>query len=84
LSSPHSPLEPSQNGSGPRAPGGPPPAGRSLWDRYPRLSCVGLVAIVFIAGLAVFIVGLTHPLIIIAIGLVLVGVCGLGLLITKD
>jgi hypothetical protein len=38
-----------------------------------------------LAGLlAVFLVGLAHPLIIMAIGLVLVGGCGAGLVFWKD
>jgi hypothetical protein len=78
-----SPLEPSQNGSGP--PGGRTPrVARGFWDRHPRLSCTGLAILVAVAALVVLIVGLAHPLIIMGIGLLLVGVCGLGLLIWKD
>jgi hypothetical protein len=70
-------LRPANGNNGHR-----PPA--RFWERAPRLTCAAIGICALIVLLVLFLVGLAHPTIVLAIGAAMVAFFGVALLIWKD
>jgi hypothetical protein len=77
-------MQPSRPASGSNGSQPPPGPGKPFWERAPRLSCAIAALAIGAVLLALFVVGLAHPLIVLGLGAVMVAVFGAGLIFWKD
>jgi hypothetical protein len=75
------PSRPASGSNGSQPPRGP---GTPFWERAPRLSCAAAGLAIAAVLIALLVIGLDHPLIVLGLGAVMVGVFGAGLVFWKD